>query len=699
MPYALPSTTLSRTLPFLLLASLALGACGDKLKGGAAPVLTFDPDPPAWQFPKVRPGDNPNGIDKEVTVANEGEGTLKLAKFHPDFNGDYNLYFYRNGDRAHQLEGVVGGANKLVADKGDLLDIAPHENVTFVLNYKPTVEGAATGSFSFITNDGLHGSATIDIVSEEGSPEISVAPNSLDFGRVATGDETEAQTVTVTNLGQLVLDMQGASLSGNGFSAFIGDTDIIADPSPLTDPDGDGEDGLAPGKSFEIGVKFKNVIDGPADGVLSLLSNDPNAARVDVKLTANGASPCIRVSPEGDEGLSFGGVPINGHLQKPITIESCGGQPLRIDSIKMTDDSDSGIALVDESVPTLPALMPAMSPGQPLPNRNIKLQCSPTESKAYGGWVEVKSNDPINGSVRVKVTCLGVLNACPRPAVVNDEFNVAPLDSVVLDATPSTDEDGPNGKPLKYRWEVTEAPEGSSSYAVERLSGNPQSPLSGATPDDESTPRAVFFVDMLGTYTLKLHVVDNLDQDAPSENCPEPVATITINSTSSEDVHVEMSWDTPGDANQTDGRGSDVDLHMLHPRGTEWGQILFDCYYAQPNPDWGVRGVPTDDPTLDLDDVDGAGPENITLSDPEDTAALGQPYRVGVDYYRAEKEASFDTYGPSNITVKIYLGGQLAWQNDQPRELTHTHDFWEVAQIIWTTNDHRVRVVNQVHPL
>ncbi len=699
MPLALSTTTLRRTFPVALLAALALGACGDKLKGDKAPILTFDPDPPAWQFPKIQPGDYPGGIDKEVTVANEGEGALKLAHFAPHFSGDYNLYFYRNGDRAHQLEAVVGGVNKLATEKDDLLDIAPHEDVTFVLNYKPTVEGAATGDLTFITNDGVHPNEKIEIVSEEGAPEISVAPNSLDFGRVATGGETDAQLVTVTNIGQLVLNITGANVSGNGFSAWMGETALADDSSLLDDPDADGQPGLSPGKSFQIGVKFKNEIDGPADGVLAIASNDPNAARVDVKLTANGASPCIRVSPQGEDGLSFGGVQIDGRLQKAITIESCGGQPLRIDSVAMTDNSDPAITLVAETVPTLPALMPAMSPGQPLPNRNIKLQCSPTESKAYGGWVEVKSNDPINGSVKVKVTCLGVLNACPRPGVAMDEFHVSPLDSVSLDASPSTDEDGPGGKPVQYTWEVVDAPSGSSSYAVERLSGNPQAPLSGATPDDPATPHAVFFVDVVGTYTLKLHVKDNLDQEAPSENCPEPVATVTIVAESDEDIHVEMSWSTPGDNNETDANGSDVDLHMLHPRGTNWGQILLDCYYAQPTPDWGQSGNPADDPTLDLDDVDGAGPENITLNDPEDTAALGHPYRVGVDYYRSQHNDSFQDYGPSFVTVKVYLGGQLAWQNDEPKQLTNTHDFWEVAQIIWTNNDHRVRVVNQVHPL
>lgn len=699
MPRAHAPLAVRRSLALLALAATALAACGDKLHTDAAPVLSFDPDPPQWQFQKVRPAEFPHGIDKEVTVSNDGEGTLKLANFDPAFSDDYDLFYYRNGDTTNQITAVLDGQNKLKSESNDLLSIPAHEDITFVLNYQPKVEGSASGVFRFITNDPNHHDAEIEIVSESGAPEIRVAPPSIDFGRVATGDEAPIQTVAVTNIGQLVLTIDGTTVSGNGFKALLGDQDLADHQDLLADPDQDGTPGLSPGKSFEIGVQFKNIIDGPATGVLSIASNDPRTSRVDVDLKANGASPCIRVTPAGEDGLMFGAVPINGNLKKPFTIESCGGQPLRLDSIAMTADSDSAITLDESTVPGLPALMPAMVVGEALPNRNIRLQCSPTEARAYGGWVEIKSNDELNPVVKVRVTCSGILNSCPRPAVVQDSFNVAPLDSVVLDATPSTDEDGPAGQPVEYSWEVVEQPDGANSRAVERLSGDPQAPLVGALEDDKTTPRAVFFVPVVGTYTLKLHVKDNLGQDAPSELCSEPVAIVTITAESNEDIHVEMSWDTPSDRNQDDLNGSDVDLHMLHPRGNDWGQSPYDCYYANPTPDWGVRGNPADDPTLDLDDVDGHGPENITLDDPEDTSALGQPYRVGVDYYRAEHQDSLQSWGPSFITVKIYLGGQLAWENQEPKELPSTHDLWEVAQIIWAPNDHRVRVVNLVHPI
>jgi hypothetical protein len=158
-------------------------------------------------------------------------------------------------------------------------------------------------------------------------------------------------------------------------------------------------------------------------------------------------------------------------------------------------------------------------------------------------------------------------------------------------------------------------------------------------------------------------------------------------------------WDTPGDDDQTDVSGSDVDLHFLHPRGNDWfraGGGDYDCYFANPTPDWGLAGRNEDNPSLDIDDTNGAGPENINLDQPENTQALGGPYRVGIHYYRADAGAfaGVNTFGFSDVTVRIYLGGVLT--HEVTRAMNDTNDFWEVAGIIWTDGDRRVVEINQM---
>jgi hypothetical protein len=252
-----------------------------------------------------------------------------------------------------------------------------------------------------------------------------------------------------------------------------------------------------------------------------------------------------------------------------------------------------------------------------------------------------------------------------------------------VDLRPTETRDG-----ATYTWTVVERPAGSTTRPVEALGDNPQSPLTEALEDDPATPTAVLFLDQVGTYTVALVVAD------PDGGQAE--ATASFDAVAGGAIHIELSWDTPGDANQTDTAGTDVDLHFTRPGGA-WNTPT-DCYYASPSPDWGAVGDLRDNPALDLDDINGAGPENIHLDSPEDTEALGDTYRIGVDYYRAEMIDASEGYGPSFATIRVYLDGALAWVNEAPKELVRTHDFWTVGEILWTPLQHRFRSVDQVEP-
>ncbi len=132
-------------------------------------------------------------------------------------------------------------------------------------------------------------------------------------------------------------------------------------------------------------------------------------------------------------------------------------------------------------------------------------------------------------------------------------------------------------------------------------------------------------------------------------------------------IRVKLSWDT----NHTD-----VDLHFLRPNGTynDFGSEQdpgSDCFFANRNPDWGELGNPTDDPELDVDDVDGYGPENIYL-EPGDEGT----YTVVVYYY------SDHGYGPSNAWVEVFIeGGRV--RGFGPFRLNSTGARWNVCTIDW----------------
>lgn len=89
--------------------------------------------------------------------------------------------------------------------------------------------------------------------------------------------------------------------------------------------------------------------------------------------------------------------------------------------------------------------------------------------------------------------------------------------------------------------------------------------------------------------------------------------------TGTERLVVTLEWGT------SFTKPSDFDLHLIGPDGS-------GCYYANPNPDWGVQGDSSDDPLLLADVTEGGGfsmvSEVIQIADP----APGT-YRVQVHFF------------------------------------------------------------------
>lgn len=228
-----------------------------------------------------------------------------------------------------------------------------------------------------------------------------------------------------------------------------------------------------------------------------------------------------------------------------------------------------------------------------------------------------------------------------RPVAVIDSSTTsyATLDTAMFDGTGSYDPDNSASDAIaEYRWSMRSRPPGSSTTAQPAGAG-----------------LASVFVDVAGTYELQLVVVD---QDG-LESEPE---VFSFEGIPFEDIHVEVAWDIDI---------SDVDVHLINETaGGQFFQAPFDCYYANMNPDWGPAGS-FGNPTLDLDDVNGYGPENINVVSPED----GVSYRVVVHYY------SDDGLGGTNATVKIYLSGELKYE--QVQFLNQTGRTWEVARVSW----------------
>ena len=157
--------------------------------------------------------------------------------------------------------------------------------------------------------------------------------------------------------------------------------------------------------------------------------------------------------------------------------------------------------------------------------------------------------------------------------------------------------------------------------------------------------------DIVGEYPLRLDVMDGNGFTAGCD--------VLVRAVSDEGLRVEVFWDSAG---------TDMDVHVMDPAGTRWFTPL-DCHYAncRSSLPWGGPGT-EDNPRLDIDDVNGFGPENINIQEP-----VPGTYRVAIDAFR----------GRGNVSVRIYCGGSVTVPVAEfgPALMAATGFMWRVADV------------------
>lgn len=218
--------------------------------------------------------------------------------------------------------------------------------------------------------------------------------------------------------------------------------------------------------------------------------------------------------------------------------------------------------------------------------------------------------------------------------------SLAPLrDSAIFSGENSYD---PNGlEIIDYSWSLVEQPIGSTiTYA------------------DRSVNGYEFIPDLAGDYTIEL-VVTN-DRCIQSDPCQ-----LQLKAVPNENLWIELSWEFPGD---------DMDLHLLQ-NGAAF-ESDGDCYYGNcvteygTRLDWGRAGT-SDNPSLDLDDIDGRGPENINIGEPSDGS-----YKVVVHDYPGS-----EYHGANTLYVRIHLDGEMVF--DTSVAVVGEDSITEIAMIEW----------------
>ncbi len=519
-----------------------------------------------------------------------------------------------------------------------------------------------------------------------GAARISVKPDFMDFGFVQVDSEKiqEAKVFNIGNTKLSVTSMDLSSLDADLFTFIVDGKEYKAGQKVVFEP----TLAVLSNASFSIKGIYRGKDDLPHNGTILLATNDgtandgaPGQKAVNVKVNSTG--PCLLAKPQN---VVFGGTAVGSKGLRPLVLESCGDLPVEISDIAFAAPG-AGEFGIDWSTLTGGGEKPtAQKPLKIAINQSVTVQLTYEPE----GVNPVKDGLPVFDTARLviasnigkkttEVTLEGVAASadCPTGIItVQEGDTVVPQTTLHLDGLQSFVPGA--GGVSKYAWEVSQ-PKGSV----------------GLYQPNSVSPQVTFQPNVAGDYIFRLRVWDA----AGKESCFPAVKTVKV--LPDEAIHVELLWDTPADKDQSDegpAAGADLDLHFAHSYASvldfdgdgandPWFDAKYDCFWFNKSPEWGSYDPNVDDnPSLDRDDTDGAGPENLNLTLPED----GKEYAVGVHYFND------NGWGPSIAEVRIYIYGQLQFQvTSKP---INTADLWYVADIQWPSGNIASKLDKQSKP-
>ncbi|MGM0576373.1 MAG: choice-of-anchor D domain-containing protein [Myxococcota bacterium] len=377
---------------------------------------------------------------------------------------------------------------------------------------------------------------------------------------------------------------------------------------------------------------------------------DPDHGPQDVPRRKPG-DPDIAVDPE-QHTFSYIS-PLDGSLVRDVYVANLGGAPLTLTSVALEPGSSEDFDVV--LVPPTPKVVE--------PGKQTMVRIAFHEGDGGDGTLVLESDDPDEPTVEVALSShVKATVRQPKPCA---EIVPSKLDfGTVVRGTTATKQAALRNCSDSEVLTLDDITRGTLFFVplTEEFQVDPFPTLPSSLGPGQTLPVTV-------TYTPKLAGPDSgffvLHTDDP--NAPEQHLDVSGLGTAPPPEELELTIKLSWDADL-----SDVDSHLIEPGGTLF-DCQSDCYFGNPAPDWGVQGDWVDDPFLDVDDVDGFGPEHINISEPQPGS-----YTYVVHYYDDTYEGSFPT--STEATVEVLSHGQTL-ATFGPQHLDATNRTWDVFTI------------------
>ena len=520
------------------------------------------------------------------------------------------------------------------------LDLDPGEQVQMEVTFTPTGDPRTSdqSELVFISNhrDAVDTESIVEIYTGEDFPAIEVLPSAVYFGIVGL-NVTEERQLLVTNVGSATLDISSIYTSIDSSDDFG-----YADETAFS---------LEAGETKTLTVTYTPTDAGEDRGFLVIESNDPFFPYAQIGLDGKLSEGVLTIDPIE---VDFGSLLVNTTRDLSFTLRNDGDIDLGVSALVPADfPAGTILTYAVENGDTVPFLL---APGE---EKDVIVTYAPmAEAPRATSSIEVQSSALSSANQTVNIHYASAASGCAAGYIVSPysiNFGTLPRGQQSIQAFDITNCSLGDIRILDISKESSSiffpAP---NEFSLASGFNLPLTLGSGQT----HTVEVEFAPRQAGVYSAKYVVKTDFTAAANRDVSVRGVGAAP--DIVDQAIHIRMDWSTGG--------SSDVDMHLMELSGT---QCNSDCYFSNPSDDWGVQGDIADDPFLDLDDVDGYGPENINI----EAGVNGQTYRFATHYYTDGGE------GNTTVFVKLYSFGVL--QQEWTGQLGGSNDVWDVFELDW----------------
>ena len=271
----------------ITLAPIGLSSCGITSAGSGghpgASTGELSASATSVSFGNVAVGSNKT---QSVTVTNTGTATVNVS------------------------EAAITGAGYTVVGGNPSTSIPVGQSSTIQIQLAPTSAGADDGSLS-VLSDASNSPLTISLAGTGMEPMLGTSPASVDFGNVKVG-QSSAQTVKLTNNGNVDLVVNLAQISGNGFG-------MSGLSLPAT---------ISSHQSVSFSVQFTPPSAKGMTGSITFTDNVPDSPQT---LSLAGAGTAANATLNANPGsIAFGSVAVGSNSMQSITLTNSGTTSITI---------------------------------------------------------------------------------------------------------------------------------------------------------------------------------------------------------------------------------------------------------------------------------------------------------------------------------------------------------------------------------